>query len=412
VIFEKDNWQEIFATIRKNKVRTALTMFGVFWGIFMLVIMLGAGSGLRHGVMQEFAGEGTNSFFIWAQTTSKPYKGMKSGRNYQFKNGDAIALQKIDELEVISPENQLGDYGNSNNVIRGLKVGNFEVLGEYPSITKIENIKLQSGRFINQNDFNDYRKVCVIGIPVRDALFKTENPIDKFIDVSGTKYKVVGVFNDPGKGDNDRIYIPLLTAQRIYNGKDNVNVIWASTGTVSTEYSNQMVSTIRNALAKKYHFNPLDMNAVGIFNNNVEYKRIMGMLDGIKIFVFIIGVFTLIAGVVGVSNIMMIVVKERTKEIGVRKALGASPWSIVSLIIQESVFITSIAGYIGLMLGIGLVELIKYFELEGDFFKNPEVDLSIAITAVVLIVVAGALAGLFPAIKAAKVEPITALRES
>ena len=204
----------------------------------------------------------------------------------------------------------------------------------------------------------------------------------------------------------------MLTAQRIYNGQDKVNVIWASTGTVSTEYSNQMVTQIRNSLAKKYHFNPDDMNAVGVFNNNVEYKRIMDLLDGIKLFVFIIGVFTLIAGVVGVSNIMMIVVKERTKEIGVRKALGASPWSIVSLIIQESIFITFIAGYIGLMLGIGVVEAIKYFELEGDFFKNPDVDLSIAITSVVLIVFAGALAGFFPALKAARVEPITALREN
>jgi putative ABC transport system permease protein len=288
----------------------------------------------------------------------------------------------------------------------------FTVRSCAPDHNLLEKAKIINGRFINENDFNEFRKVCVIGIPVRDALFKDEDPIDKFIDVSGTKYKVVGVFNDPGKGDNDRIYIPLLTAQRIYNGKDNVNVIWASTGTVSTEYSNQMVSNIRNSLAKKYHFNPADMNAVGVFNNNVEYKRIMGMLDGIKIFVFIIGVFTLIAGVVGVSNIMMIVVKERTKEIGVRKALGASPWSIVSLIIQESIFITAIAGYVGLILGIGIVELIKFFGLEGDFFKNPDVDLSIAITAVVLIVVAGALAGLFPAIKAAKVEPIEALRES
>jgi len=164
-------------------------------------------------------------------------------------------------------------------------------------------------------------------------------------------------------------------------------------------------------MAAKYHFNPADINAMGVNNYNVEYKRIMSMLDGIKLFVFIIGVFTLIAGVVGVSNIMMIVVKERTKEIGVRKALGASPWSIVSLIIQEAIFITSVAGYIGLLLGIGVVELIKYFGLEGDFFKNPDVDLSIAITSVILIVVAGALAGLFPAIKAAKVEPITALRE-
>jgi len=409
-MFDLDKWQEILGTIQKNKLRTFLTAFSVAWGIFILIVLLAAGQGLRNGAQSQFGNDAANSIWIDGGQTSMAHEGYKPGKNIQLTNVDYYYIKYgVDGVDHASAvyDGRAGKILSYKNEHAG-----FTVRSCAPDHNLLEKAKIISGRFINQNDFNDYRKVCVIGIPVRDALFKTENPIDKFIDVSGTKYKVVGVFNDPGKGDNDRIYIPLLTAQRIYNGKDNVNVIWASTGTVSTEYSNQMVSTIRNALAKKYHFNPLDMNAVGIFNNNVEYKRIMGMLDGIKIFVFIIGVFTLIAGVVGVSNIMMIVVKERTKEIGVRKALGASPWSIVSLIIQESVFITSIAGYIGLMLGIGLVELIKYFELEGDFFKNPDVDLSIAITAVVLIVVAGALAGLFPAIKAAKVEPITALRES
>ena len=247
---------------------------------------------------------------------------------------------------------------------------------------------------------------------MRDILFKKENPIGKFIDVGGIKYKVVGVFNDAGRGDNDRIYIPLLTAQRINNGKDYVDVIWSTTGSLSIEQTEKLVEELRNNFAKKYHFNPKDLNAIYIQNNNAEYKKIMTMLDGIKIFVFIIGVFTLFAGIVGISNIMMIVVKERTKEIGVRKALGASPLSIVMLIIQEAIFITGIAGYVGLMLGIGVIEIIKYFKLEGDFFKNPDIDLSIALSSVVLIIVAGALAGLFPALKAARVEPITALREN
>lgn len=409
-MFDLDKWQEILGTINKNKLRTFLTAFSVAWGIFILIVLLAAGQGLRNGAQSQFGNDAANSIWIDGGQTSMAYEGYKPGKNIQLTNSDYYYIKYgVDGVDHASAvyDGRAGKILSYKNEHAG-----FTLRSCAPDHNLLEKAKIISGRFINQNDFNDYRKVCVIGIPVRDALFKTEDPIDKFIDVSGTKYKVVGVFNDPGKGDNDRIYIPLLTAQRIYNGKDNVNVIWASTGTVSTEYSNQMVTTIRNALAKKYHFNPLDMNAVGVFNNNVEYKRIMGLLDGIKIFVFIIGVFTLIAGVVGVSNIMMIVVKERTKEIGVRKALGASPWSIVSLIIQESIFITSIAGYIGLMLGIGLVELIKYFGLEGDFFKNPDVDLSIAITAVILIVVAGALAGLFPAIKAAKVEPITALRES
>ncbi|MGZ3901701.1 MAG: ABC transporter permease, partial [Bacteroidia bacterium] len=249
------------------------------------------------------------------------------------------------------------------------------------------------------------------GLPVKKILFKNEDPINKFIDVGGAKYKVVGVFNDNGKGDNDRIYVPLLTSQRITNGKDDIRLVWATTGTASIEQSEIMVNSIRNTLAKKYHFDPKDPNAVGIYNNNMEYRRVIGMLDGIKIFIYIIGILTLIAGIVGVSNIMMIIVKERTREIGVRKALGATPFSIVSLIIQESVFITFIAGYIGLMSGIGVIELIKTIGVEGDFFKNPDVDINIALSSVVLIIVAGALAGLFPAMKAASVQPITALRE-
>lgn len=409
-MFDLDKWQEILATIQKNKLRTFLTAFSVAWGIFILIILLAAGQGLKNGAQSQFGNDAANSIWVDGGQTSMAFDGYKPGRSIQLTNSDFYHIKNsVDGVDHASAvyDGKAGKILSYKNEHTG-----FTVRSCAPDHYLLEKAKIVNGRFINENDFREYRKVCVIGTPVRDALFKKEDPIDKMIDVSGTQYKVVGVFNDPGKGDNDRIYIPLLTAQRIYSGKDHINVIWASTGTVSAENSEKIVTTIRNSLAKKYHFNPADMNAVGVFNNNVEYKRIMGLLDGIKIFVFIIGIFTLIAGVVGVSNIMMIVVKERTKEIGVRKALGASPLSIVSLIIQESVFITSIAGYVGLMLGIGLVELIRYFGLEGDFFKNPEVDLSIAIIAVILIVIAGALAGLFPAIKAARVEPITALREN
>ncbi|MDF2448585.1 MAG: hypothetical protein K0R26_1089 [Bacteroidota bacterium] len=408
-MFDWDKWQEIFATIRKNKLRTFLTAFSVAWGIFILIILLAAGQGLRNGAQSQFGNDAANSIWVDGGQTSMAHDGYKPGRTIQLTNSDFYHIKNnVEGVDYASAvyDGRAGKILSYKNEHAG-----FTVRSCAPDHNFLEKAKVIQGRFINENDFREFRKVCVIGIPVKETLFKNEDPINKMIDVSGTQYKVIGVFNDPGKGDNDRIYIPLLTAQRIYNGKDHVNVIWASTGTVSAEGSEQIVSTIRNTLAKKYHFNPSDLNAVGVFNNNVEYKRIMGMLDGIKVFVFIIGLFTLIAGVVGVSNIMMIVVKERTKEIGVRKALGASPLSIVSLIIQESVFITAVAGYVGLLLGIGLVELIRYFGLEGDFFKNPEVDLSIAVTAVILIIIAGALAGLFPAIKAAKVEPITALRE-
>lgn len=408
-MLDLDKWQEIFGTIKKNKLRTILTAFSVAWGIFILIVLLAAGQGLRNGAQAQFSNDASNSIWIEAGKTSMAYSGYKPGRLIQLTNTDfyqiknkqagvdnASAVYKGWESKVLSYKNEHAAY-----IVRPCA----------PDHDFLEQAKVIKGRFINEIDMNEFRKVCVIGIPVEKTLFKDEDPINKFIDVGGTGYKVIGVFNDPGRGDNDRIYVPLHTSQRINNGKDHVSVIWASTGTVSTERSEEMTNEIRQNLAKKYHFDPKDRNALGIYNNNVEYKRIMGMLDGIKIFVFLIGVLTLFAGVVGVSNIMMIIVKERTKEIGVRKALGATPFSIVSLIIQESVFITFVAGYIGLIAGIGVVEAIKTTGLEGDFFKNPEVDLSIAITSVILIIVAGALAGFFPALKAARVEPIHALRE-
>lgn len=409
-MFDLDKWQEIFGTIKKNKLRTILTAFSVAWGIFILIVLLAAGQGLKNGAESQFGNDAANSIWIDGGQTSLAYAGYKPGRQIQLTNSDFYYVKKqVDGVDNTSAvykgwESKVLSYKNEHAA--------FTVRPCAPDHNKLEKAKVITGRFINEIDFNEFRKVCVIGLPVQEALFKKEDPINKFIDVAGTKYKVVGTFNDPGRGDNDRIYIPLFTAQRINNGHDHVNTIWASTGTVSIERSEQMAAEIRQRLAKKYHFDPNDLNALGVYNNNVEYKRIMGMLDGIKVFIFVIGVLTLIAGVVGVSNIMMIVVKERNKEIGVRKALGATPFSIVSLIVQESVFITFIAGYVGLMAGIGLIELIKFFGLEGDFFKNPDVDLSIALSSVVLIIISGALAGLFPALKAARVEPIHALRES
>lgn len=407
-MFDLDKWQEIFGTIKKNKLRTILTAFSVAWGIFILIILLAAGQGLRNGAQAQFGNDAANSIWVDGGETSLAFEGYKPGRHIQLTNDDYFGIRKLNGVDNASAvyrgwESKVLSYKNEHAAFTVRPCG--------PDHHKLEKAKIVSGRFINENDFNEFRKVCVMGLPVKEALFKREDPLNKFIDVGGTQYKVVGTFFDPGKGDNERIYVPLSTAQRVNNGKDHVNVIWASTGNLSLESSEQLAKNIRKSLAKKYHFDEADLNALGVFNNNVEYKRIMGMLEGIKIFIYIIGILTLIAGIVGISNIMMIVVKERTKEIGVRKALGATPFSIVTLIIQESVFITFIAGYIGLVCGIGVVELMNSLGVEGDFFKNPEVDIKIALSAIVLIIISGALAGLFPAMKAASVEPITALRE-
>jgi putative ABC transport system permease protein len=338
-----------------------------------------------------------------------PYQGYKLGREIMLNNDDFEYLRnKQQGVDLASAmyrpwESKVLSYKNEHL--------SYTTRAVAPDHQKLENVKMIEGRFINAVDVQEYRKVCAMGWPVKKALFKDENPIGKFIDVAGTKYKVVGLFDDAGRGDNERIYVPITTSQKINNAKNKLHTVWVSTGKSTVEESEVTAKLIREHLSKKYHVNAEDLNAIGIYNNNVSFKRVMGMLDGIKLFVLIIGVLTLLAGIVGVSNIMMIVVKERTKEIGVRKALGATPISIVSLIILESVFITFMAGYIGLMCGIGLIELLRSLHVESDFFKDPDVDLSIAVSAVMLIVICGALAGFFPALKAARVEPITALRE-
>ena len=409
-MFDLDKWQEIFSTIKKNKLRTILTAFSVAWGIFILIILLAAGQGLRNGAQSQFGNDAQNSIVVEGGQTAMAFGGYKPGRAIQLTNADFYQIKnRTKGIDKTSAEYQ----GRETKVLSYKhEHASFTTRPVAPDHYLIENAKIVSGRFINEIDFNEFRKVCIIGYPVRDLLFKTENPIGKLIDVAGIKYKVVGVFNDAGRGDNDRIYIPLLTSQRVNNNKDHISRIWATTGNLGLNETESLAKDLRNSLAKKYHFNPDDLNAIGIYNNILEYKKIMNLLDGIQIFVLIIGIFTLFAGIVGISNIMMIVVKERTKEIGVRKALGATPTSIVMLVIQEAIFITGIAGYVGLILGIGVIELVKYFKLEGDFFKNPDIDLKVALSAVALIIISGALAGLFPALKAARVEPITALRET
>jgi len=408
-MFDSDKWQEIFSTIKKNKLRTILTAFSVAWGIFILIILLAAGQGLRNGAQSQFGNDASNSIWIEGGQTSMAYAGYKPGRQIQLTNSDYSAIMsKVDGIDQASAVYKPWE---SKVLSYGIEHISFRVRSCLPDHKDLERVKMVTGRFINQLDIAEFRKVCVLGRPVAKALFKDGDPINHFIDVGGISYKVIGVFHDEGKGDNDRIYVPLFTMQRTDGGSDHLHTIWTTTGTLSTSQSEQVAARVRSLLAKKYHFSEDDKNAVGIYNNNVEYAKVMGLLDGIKIFIYIIGILTLIAGIVGVSNIMMIVVKERNKEIGVRKALGATPSSIVALIIQESVFITFIAGYTGLMAGIGLVELVRTMGMEGDFFKNPEIDLGIAFSAVVLIIVAGAIAGLIPAINAARVEPITALRE-
>lgn len=416
-MFDKDNWQEIFATIKKNKLRTFLTAFGVFWGIFMLVIMLGSGNGLKSGVLQDFGGTATNSFFMWAQKTSKPYKGMKPGRQFNFNNDDTkVIAEKIPEAAVIAPMNQLGNYEGTNNVVRGLKTGGFSVMGIYPALAEIQSMKVASGRFLNMNDINEKRKIAVIGKRVHEMLFnKDENPIGEYIRINGVYFKVVGVIKPAGSGDASReqvesIYIPFTTFQRAFNYGDVVGwyAITSKENIAASDVENKMMALLK----ERHKISPEDRLAIGHWNMEVEFNKLNGLFGGIEWLVWFVGIGTLIAGVIGVSNIMLIIVKERTKEIGVKRALGATPANIVNQLIKESIFLTSFAGYFGLVAGIFLLEGIAKAlpKDENSMFQNPGVDLRIALIALSVLIIAGALAGLIPARRAVSISPVDALR--
>jgi putative ABC transport system permease protein len=409
-LFDWDKWQEIFETMKKNRLRTFLTGFSVAWGIFMLIILLGSGYGLENGVKKAFEGDAANTLWINPGQTSVAYKGMKPGRTIQFTNEDyELIKQEIPYIDKIS--GRLSVWQN-NTISYRKEYGNFDIVGCHTGYGYYETLEITAGRFINNDDVKEFRKVVVIGKPVKEALFKEEKPLGKYIQVSGVPFKVTGIFSDVG-GDRDmqRVYIPLSTAQKVFNFGNRIFTIGIVTQDVDVETSQEMVREVRHTLAQKHKFNPEDQRAVFVWNNLEEYKKLMNLFASIRLFIWIIGIGTIIAGVVGVSNIMMIVVKERTQEIGIRKAMGATPWSIISLILLESVLITSFAGYIGLVMGVGLLELIApVFESTDTFFKNPEVDIITAIGATLVMVVSGMLAGFVPARKAAAIQPIEALR--
>jgi putative ABC transport system permease protein len=407
-MFDVDKWQEIFATLSKNKLRTFLTGFSVAWGIFMLIILLGSGNGLENGVKAQFSGDAVNSMWVNAGKTSVAYDGLQANRDIRFTNADrsVVHLNYADAQNLSSRIN----LWEINDVSYGNKNGNFNVRACEKGMIHAEKITVIKGRFVNDKDVEEGRKVCSVGRALVDELFGKEDPIGKYLKINTIPFKIVGVYTDEG-GEQDmrRAYIPITTAQRTFTGNNNVQQLVFTMEDM--EQSKEAEKSIRKLMAERHHFDPKDDKALFIWNNLVEYQRIMGVIIGIRIFVWIIGIGTLIAGIVGVSNIMMIAVKERTKEIGVRKALGATPWSIISLVVQESVFVTAAAGYIGLILGVLVLESAKKLIPDSDFFKNPHVDLSVALYANILLVVAGLIAGLFPARKAAAVKPIEALRD-
>jgi putative ABC transport system permease protein len=421
-MFDIDKWQEILSTIKKNKLRTFLTGFAIAWGIFMLMVLLGAGNGLSNGVSSNFEGNAQNAIWIWSRETSKPYAGLKSGRRIQYTLDDYEALKKIKNVEKISARYFIGDrtYAFSN------EYGNYNTQACHPDFLEIEKFMITSGRFINEIDMQYNRKVMIIGKQIKEALFKNIDPIGQIIKVGNVPFKVVGVYEEKDPREGTRMgLIPISTAQKLFNAGNEIHNIALTTSMVSKAKSEAIENTIVSTLKKRHKVDPDDQRAIGTYNSLKNYIETMNIFKAIKMFVWLIGIGTLIAGIVGVSNIMLIVVKERTKEIGIRKALGATPGSIVGLILLESILITAFAGYVGMFLGISIMEGIN-FAMEqqaqaqvgssgdqGEFrmFMNPTVDLRIAISAMLLLVSAGALAGYIPAKKAASVKPIEALHD-
>ena len=413
-MFDFDKWQEIFSIIRKHKLRTLATGFGVFWGILMLIILLGAGQGLQNGVMKDMILDATNSIWFFTGRTSLPHNGMQPGRLLEFTEEDLQAVEEqIEGVEFIAPENWLmGTY----NIVRKSKASPFTVYGvgkDYFNI-KVHQDYL-AGRKLNFNDNFDSRKTCVIGDRVSDVLFeKGEDPIGQYIDIKGVVFKVVGLFHDDGWGGrfSERIYMPFSTFQQTFNPTKSVSLFAVTTqkGVSGRDLENRVLGLLK----QRHIVHPDDNQAFWTHNQEDNFKQVSGLFLGIKAFIWLVSIGTLIAGIVGVSNVTIIVIKERTREIGVRKSMGATPFSIISLILQESILITSIAGYMGILVGVGLLEGLNYIlslaNADIPYFANPQVDFPVIITAVIVLIVSGTLAGLFPAIRAANIHPVEALR--
>jgi putative ABC transport system permease protein len=416
-LFDSDTWREIFQSIGKNRLRTFLTMLGVFIGIYIYIALSGAAKGLDNGFEKEFETVARNSMFIWAQSTSMPYAGYKTGRRIQLKLQDAEVLRKqIPEIETLAPRNVSGVFGSSPGVItRGIKSGNYSVFGDFPEFTKIATKKIyDGGRFINDEDIKQERKVCVIGERTQKELFDVdENPIGGYLEIEDVSFQVVGVHKFAGGGpfDNDSdIFIPFTTYKKIYNTGDNVS--WFTIAAYDDADVVKVEQDIKANLRRIHKVDPEDEKAIGSFNLGEQFKKIFGFSNGLTFLSLIVGIATILAGVIGIGNILLISVKERTKELGVRRALGATPAEVRNQILIESLFLTMLAGIIGIIMGALTLKGIDTFTQDVDLpYTNPTVPIPYVIGSLLLMVILGVLIGLIPAQRAVSIKPIDALRE-
>ena len=415
-----DLWQEIYGTIKRNKLRTFLTGFAVAWGIFMLIVLLGAGNGLIHAFEENSGERALNSIRVYGGWTTKPYDGLKEGRSIDLDNRD------LEDTEAFFTDRVEGAgatlYQAATDISYGPEYVNLSLNGVHPNYVEVEAVKVVEGRFINQTDIRERRKSIVLHRKSADVLFgKTHTePLGRFVNAGGVAYQVVGIYDDEGSNEPNSAFIPFSTLQTIYNKGNRLNSIIFTTKGLTTEASNeQFEADYRRVIGANHRFDPTDDGAIWLWNRFTSYLQAMAAMGILRTAIWVIGIFTLLSGIVGVSNIMLITVRERTHEFGIRKALGAKPRSILWLIIVESVVITTLFGYVGMVAGIGATEwmdaafgsqTVDAGMFEAKMFSNPTVDLGIAVQATVTLIVAGTLAGLFPARKATRIRPIEALR--
>jgi len=417
---EFDTLTEILSTMKENKLRTFLTGFAVAWGIFMLIILLGSGNGLKNGVTSNFNDRASNTMMLWGGRTTMPYKGLKAYRSIKLTNELLPYLKNhFTEIDKIS-----GQVDRSSTVSFGTENGSYQIYGVQPDYQIISNMTFATGngRFLNDKDLELDRKVIVLSRKVAKSLFKEVNPVGKWVKMDGLTFQVIGVDMKISNDNEAKCYIPMKTAQKLYTlGNEVNNISFSVRGLVTKEENDDFGQKVREALGRELIINPDDLNTIGLWNQASDYVQTMGIFSTLDLFVMFIGICTLIAGIVGVGNIMVITVKERTREFGIRKALGATPGSILNSILLESIVITSLFGYLGMMFGIGLLELINFAinsnqkaaadgERSISIFMNPTVDLNIIFVATIILILAGLIAGYIPARKAVRIKPIEAMR--
>lgn len=417
LLFKKDIWLEIVGSVQKNRARTIITVIGVLWGIFIYIVLSGTAKGLDNGFEERFKGLAKNSMFVWSQQTSVPYAGFKTGRPIRLRLGDVTILKaKIPEIQYAAPRNAKGVFnGEPSTISNGRRAGNYNVYGDFPAIMSISAKKIyERGRFINHGDIQQTRKVCVIGERTKKELFPfQEEVVGKYVKIGDVFFKVIGVhqFEEGGGFENDGdVYIPFSTFQVIYNTGDLVD--WLTLAAYDDVDIVKVEEKVKQVLKEIHHIAPEDEMALGSFNLGELFEKIQQFSSGLTFLSLVVGMSTIIGGVIGIGNILLIAVKERTKELGIRRALGATPAEVRGQIILESVFLTTISGVLGIVLGALVLRLIDALTQDTDIpYDNPTVPIPFVLIALVVMVVLGTLIGLIPAQRAVSIKPIDALRE-